>query len=219
MKQVLCYGDSNTHGYDALTGGRYDWRQRWTGLLEERLGGAVRICEEGLNGRTCGFDDPEAPGRNGKTYFPCALQTHKPLDAVVLMLGTNDCKDCFRAESEQITRQLERLLEITAAFSALEEPAPVVLVVAPHPLDEACIGCYGFSARSVRVSRALADSYRRAAKKWNAVFVDAAEWNLSLDFDGVHLTAEDHQRVAQQLEAVLRALLHLSAIPDASECV
>lgn len=97
MKQILCFGDSNTWGLDGETGKRFPWEERWTGILQEKLADRdIRIVEEGLCGRTTIFEDPLRLGRRGTELLPTLLETHTP-DAVVLMLGTNDCKTIFGA--------------------------------------------------------------------------------------------------------------------------
>lgn len=108
MKTVLCFGDSNTWGYDpdASFGSSFPLRHpydvRWTGVLARELGAGWRVVEEGQNGRTTVFEDPLVPHRRGRDYLPAALESHKPLDAVVLMLGTNDLKAVFSAPATQI---------------------------------------------------------------------------------------------------------------------
>ena len=102
MKQILCFGDSNTWGLDGETGKRFPWEERWTGILQEKLADRdIRIVEEGLCGRTTIFEDPLRLGRRGTELLPTLLETHTP-DAVVLMLGTNDCKTIFGASAEII---------------------------------------------------------------------------------------------------------------------
>jgi lysophospholipase L1-like esterase len=88
MKTILCYGDSNTWGYAPGTGKRYLRHERWTGVLQQLLGSNAVVIEEGLNGRTTTLDDPTKPFRNGKDYLIPCLDSHAPLDLVVLMLGT-----------------------------------------------------------------------------------------------------------------------------------
>ena len=98
MRRILCYGDSNTWGHHPMPDGtvtRYEDDVRWTGVLQECLKGEFRVIEEGLCGRTVMFDDPVAPDRNGRTFLNCCLQSHQPLDLVVLMLGTNDIRHIF----------------------------------------------------------------------------------------------------------------------------
>ena len=97
MKTILCYGDSNTWGAKPIlklgSPDRYQYEVRWTTVLQNQLGNDYHIIAEGLNGRTSTFDDPiEGAHKNGKRYlFPC-LETHAPLDLVIIMLGTNDLK-------------------------------------------------------------------------------------------------------------------------------
>ena len=85
MKHILCYGDSNTHGY-IPGGGRYDDDTRYTGILAKLLGSDYRIIEEGLNSRTSSFDDPFEPYKNGMDCLVPCLDSHKPLNLTILML-------------------------------------------------------------------------------------------------------------------------------------
>ena len=93
--QVLCYGDSNTWGYIPVTGGRYAPTVRWTGVMAEQLGPQFSAIEEGQSGRTTVWDDPLEGDKNGLRYLPACLESHMPLDLVILMLGTNDLKARF----------------------------------------------------------------------------------------------------------------------------
>ena len=89
MKQILCFGDSNTYGLIPKEGGRYPWGIRWTSILNEKLGlENYRVIEEGLCGRTTIFDDPLREGRCGIRMLPVVLETHNPIDIIVVMLGT-----------------------------------------------------------------------------------------------------------------------------------
>ena len=75
MTAILCYGDSNTWGFEASTQERLGRWDRWPGVLQRELGDDVHVIEEGQNGRTTVFDVPFEPNRNGLTYLPVALQT------------------------------------------------------------------------------------------------------------------------------------------------
>ena len=112
MKEILCFGDSNTYGLIPKTGGRYDRDTRWTGILEKRLYEKdYRIVEEGLCGRTTIFEDELREGRRGADLLPTLLESHAPLDRVILMLGTNDCKTYYSASPELIGLGIEKLLQ------------------------------------------------------------------------------------------------------------
>ncbi|MEO8424498.1 MAG: hypothetical protein ABI595_11400, partial [Actinomycetota bacterium] len=75
MTAILCYGDSNTWGYDAPSQERLGRWDRWPGVLQRELGDDVNVIEEGQNGRTTVFDVPFEPNRNGLTYLPVSLAT------------------------------------------------------------------------------------------------------------------------------------------------
>lgn len=87
----MCFGDSNTYGYIPGGEGRYPWEVRWTGILADRLyQEGIRVTEEGLCGRTTVFEDELRVIRKGSDLLPALLESHKPLDTVIIMLGTND---------------------------------------------------------------------------------------------------------------------------------
>ncbi|WP_216624798.1 GDSL-type esterase/lipase family protein [Paenibacillus foliorum] len=103
-KTIVCFGDSNTWGYDAETDLRFDEETRWTGLLASHLGSQYSVIEEGLSGRTSVCEDPLFEGLSGLSYlYPC-LMSHSPLDLIVIMLGTNDTKDRFGLTSYNIAQ-------------------------------------------------------------------------------------------------------------------
>ena len=75
VKEIVCYGDSNTWGYDPATGGRLPHGSRWTSVLQERLGSGYRIIPEGMNGRTTVFDDRQEGGTALRTWSPVSRRT------------------------------------------------------------------------------------------------------------------------------------------------
>lgn len=117
---VLCYGDSNTYGYDPYTGGRYPREKRWTTLLGELLGGRYEVIPEGLNGRTTAYDRAGAAWKNGASSLVACLGTHKPVDYAVIMLGTNDCNEELGLTAEDIAAGMETLVRM------IEEEAPAL---------------------------------------------------------------------------------------------
>lgn len=64
-RTIVCFGDSNTWGYDAETDQRFKDEIRWTGLLDTELGDSYRVIEEGLPGRTSVSEDPLFEGLAG----------------------------------------------------------------------------------------------------------------------------------------------------------
>ena len=77
--RILCFGDSNTWGFNPHTQNRFPDDVRWTGVLSRDLGARAIVIEEGLNGRTTVLDDPFQPGLNGQTYLvPCIRSQSAP---------------------------------------------------------------------------------------------------------------------------------------------
>ena len=109
MKTILCYGDSNTYGLKSDLVSRYPRNVRWTGILQEKLGSEYYVIEEGLGGRTTVWDDPVEDYKNGKKYLLPCLDSHKPLDLVIIMLGTNDLKSRFSVTPFDIGASMENL--------------------------------------------------------------------------------------------------------------
>ena len=133
MRRILCYGDSNTWGYDAAADDRFPEEVRWTGVLQQLLGEGFRVIEEGQPGRTTVWDDPIEEHRNGKTALYSVLESQSPVDLVVLMLGTNDLKPRFSLNAFDIAAGLERLVRIiqTHLPTAQRRPPEILLVCPP----------------------------------------------------------------------------------------
>ena len=122
MKTVLCYGDSLTWGYDAEGPGRHELANRWPSALQAGLGDSIHVIADGLNGRTTVYDDHKAEcDRNGARTLSTTLQTHAPLELVILLLGTNDMKPEI-AGNALLSMQGMRRLVIDHPPSSLADP-------------------------------------------------------------------------------------------------
>lgn len=210
--RILCYGDSNTHGIasDPEDDARLAADVRWTGRLQLLLGVGYEVVEEGLSGRTTDVDYDERPGANGRTYFLPCLQTHHPLDVIVIMLGTNDLKRQFGRTAAVIAHALNGYVDDIAMNVANRDGgAPVTILVSPAHLDDTRPG---FAARtegnfdrvSVENSRQLAAEIARVARARGALFTDAAAVAQVGD-DGIHLSPDSHQPLAELLATAMRA--------------
>lgn len=197
MKQILCFGDSNTYGLIPKTTNRYPWGTRWTSVLNERLGlEKYRVVEEGLCGRTTVFDDPLRDGRCGVKVLPEILETHRPSELVIIMLGTNDCKTVYGASAELIGKGVERLISQTRQYA----PTSKILIISPIHLGE-CVwkSEYDpeFSANSIEVSKRLGNVYREVSQKHHTYFLDASEYAIPSTVDYEHLNEENHKQLAE----------------------
>lgn len=209
MKQILCFGDSNTWGYNGENRERFPWGVRWTSLLQEMFAENrmdVRIIEEGLVGRTTVFEDPLRDGRKGTVLFPTILETHAPVDAIVLMLGTNDCKTIFKASAKVIGAGIVRLLEQAKRLA----PKAEILLVSPIELGADVWKEEfdpEFSINSVAVSKALASEYADIAGKYGCRYLDAASVAAPGAADQEHMDAVSHGRLAESIYEKVKALV------------
>lgn len=207
---VLCYGDSNTHGtapMDSLADRRRLARaERWPGVLAAELGAGWHVIEEGLPGRTTVHPDPvEGEWKNGLAVLPAILDSHFPIDLVVLMLGTNDLKPRFNVPPVQIGTSIERLLRtVRASEAGPGGAAPRVLLIAPAPVVEEGSLAEVFAGGPARAG--LAGPYAEAARRHGAAFLDAAPvWTVS-PVDGVHFDAAEHGKLGRAVAAVVRGM-------------
>lgn len=203
MKQILCFGDSNTYGLIPGTKDRYPWEVRWTGILAEGIRGkGFQVVEEGLCGRTTVFEDELRDNRRGAAVLPMILESHQPLEKVVLMLGTNDCKTIYQASAEVIGKGVEKLVhQIQAADENIE-----ILLVSPILLGEG-VGEEGydpeFNQESVETSKGLKAVYEQVAKRNGCAFLAASDYAKASGADREHLDENGHRQLA---EAVLQRI-------------
>lgn len=206
MKQILCFGDSNTFGYIPGNGQRYPWGVRWTSILNEKLGlENYRVIEEGLCGRTTIFEDPLRDGRRGVDILPTVLETHAPVDLVVLMLGTNDCKSVYGATAEIIGKGISNLI---AQIRAYAKTSKILLISPIHLGEQVWKKEYDpeFSPASIEVSKGLAGVYQRIARKEQADFLDASVYTSPSSIDQEHLTEEGHRLLAGAILQKIREI-------------
>lgn len=196
MKRILCFGDSNTWGLVAGTGSRYDWETRWTGRLQNALSkDGFQVVEEGLCGRTTVFDDMTRPGRSGADLLPVLLEAHAPLDLVILMLGTNDCKTVYGPAVSYISAGIDSLLGQIRKFSGDCK----ILLLSPIELGEEVWREEfdpEFGKESVKVARALPAAYRELSGRWGISYLAASDYAEPSAVDQEHLDAEGHRNLA-----------------------
>lgn len=217
-KRILCYGDSNTWGYDPenqpeneIYNARYPSDVRWTGILKEKLGEGYTIIEEGLNGRTTVWDDPMKPYRNGLMYIDACIESHEPLDMVIIMLGTNDLKPRISGRAFDIAEGVGRIVErLQVNPRGREGKVPEILLVSPIAVDEEIailpfaeeLGGINAHKESLKLSQFMEEK----AKVMHCHYMDAAQYAVP-KVDGVHLDAENHAKLAEAFAKKIKEIL------------
>lgn len=213
MKQVLCYGDSNTWGCIPLVDvgespKRFAADERWAGVLRRELGRGWWVVEDGLNGRTTVLDDEFEPFRNGRDLLLPTLLTHHPLDVVVILLGLNDLKRQFDASPIDVARGAGLLVDIVQTSGCGPSGlSPDVLLVCPPPVGRLAQFADEFEGAELK-SKGMVSEFRAVAEARCVAFLDAGAHISSSDADGIHLDRNAHYQLGV---AVALAIRHLES--------
>ena len=206
--RILCYGDSNTWGYISGTDHqRYGDKERWTKLLATKLGNDFEVIEEGLNSRTLISNDTRQgkEGKNGYCYLLPCLDTHDPLDLVIIMLGTNELKKTYNRTIEEVGDIFEKYFvrSILNRKSQINGKNTKLLIIAPPVIDDDGSGIYEGSFEKSKMFNKI---YSDIAIRNNCYFIDNNF--LITGIDKVHLNKESHLILANKVYEKIMEILH-----------
>jgi lysophospholipase L1-like esterase len=211
LQHILVYADSLSWGIVPLTRNRLPFDSRWPGIMENRLnaqGAGARVIEDCLNGRRTVWEDPFRPGRNGLAGLAQRIEIHSPLALVILMLGTNDFQSMHAHNAWHSAQGIAALVNaIRGAPIEPGMPVPTVLVVAPPAIQIPKGPIAPKFAGGDAKCAGLAEACREVASAMGCHFFDAAAVTPSSRVDGVHLDADQHQKLGEALADVVRPLL------------
>lgn len=208
MKSILCYGDSNTWGYNPIDGSRYKKEIRWTTVLQKELGEKYDIISEGLNGRTTVWNDPiEGEYKNGKSYLMACLHSHKPIDLLIIMLGTNDLKYKFSLQAYDVVKGMETLVKLAKKSEAgIEGNSPEILVIIPPeigPLNEKDTLFLGGEEKKQIISEQFSKIL-----KGQCYILDSSKIIKSSEVDGIHLSEESHKILGMVVSEFIKNIIY-----------
>jgi len=201
--RILCFGDSLTWGDDpTLPGHRLPGR--WPAALQSILGPGYTIIEEGQCGRNIATDDPPEGEKNGLKYILPCLESHSPLDLLIIMLGTNDLKRKFAYSLQDIAWEMERFLQKVLCHRQYSSSTQYdILLVAPPPLNEGLLtswlGDVFEYETGMKKSTALKKWYMEIASRYDISFLDAGLYCQSSAADGVHMDEENQHKLAEAI--------------------
>lgn len=187
---LICYGDSNTYGYDPRSpvSGRYGKDIRWTGILESSTDWCVR--NHGVNGRCI-------PHNCSQIHFACSQtegwqKENRPV-WLMIMLGTNDLLQEQKSGADATGRRMEAFLQKLSETAAVRDGNITLWLVSPPVMGP---GAWVTEDRICRESEKLGDLYRKIAEKREIKFTDTGKWEIPVLFDGVHFSEEGHRQFA-----------------------
>ena len=212
-RTVVCYGDSNTWGYTPGSGVRFDEKTRWTGRLQTLLGKEYRVAECGMNARTTSFDDPFRDYLNGRHGLVHCMVAAKPVDLLIISLGTNDLKygTVYRS-----AKGLDALLDVAVhantympGSSPVYRDEPRILVISPIALHEELDRKFPGHEMNGKLddSRKFAAVYREVCQKWRVYFLDAAQTASASEIDCVHMDAVSHAALTEEVYHAVQKIM------------
>lgn len=212
-KRIICFGDSNTWGYDPETRTRYDENTRWPMVMQSILGDDYQILEEGQNGRTIACEDPwEWGNKKGMDYALPMVESHHPFDLLIIMLGSNDMKAKFHLPAGDIAGGLQNMLMQIRGFMKYKcGVEPKILVVSPiymgDNIDDSPLAEFAEGQISVEKSKHIAGWFKLVAEQFDCAFMDASAWASPSLVDAMHLTAEGHHKLAAAMADKVREII------------
>ncbi len=197
MKKVLCFGDSNTFGFNPKDGSRFDKNSRWTGILQFLCGEKFHIIEAGCNNRTAFSDNPAGKMFTGYKILPELLQPD--IDIVILAIGVNDLQFQYKVSDEDIFAGMSNLVEI--AQKGLQNAK--IILVSPTNLTENVLKSPIFSTlfdkTSIEKSKHLSKIYSEISKKYGCEFIDLNNVATPSTFDGLHFEPSEYEKIAKEI--------------------
>ena len=218
MKNILCFGDSNTWGFvpgafdpETLYMKRYSIRERWPGLLSNILGEDFHIIEEGLNGRTTNVEYPDLSGRSGTSYILPCLYSHSPLDLVILNIGINDTKVIFDRSMMEISKGMAEIIDLirSTSYGPDMQGQPQILLLSPSALiHEGYVDQNNESAFKGGMEKSLLfnDYYEKLALERDCHYVDLQSVVSYSKIDGLHYDKRGHEVVASSVASKINEI-------------
>ena len=212
-RRILCFGDSLTWGYDPVTCERFDEETRWPCVLQSLLGDEFAVVEEGQNGRTIATDDPTKGFKSGLDYVIPCIESHKPLEMMIIMLGTNDIKTKYCYTAGDIADEMKLFLERVLSYNHFRLGDKMkVLLVSPPLIGEGMAESRFYDkfhddfAREV--SMELGEQFGKLAEAYGVLFFDSADVVVASKEDSLHLDAENQRKLGRAIfENIYRDLL------------
>ena len=201
MKKVLCFGDSNTFGFNPKDGSRYSKNERWSGILSIISKTEFEIIEAGCNNRTC-----VAKNVQGKEYIGTEVlekYLKSDIDKVILALGINDVQFLYDVTTDDIKNGMEKLINISKTIN----PDIEIIIVSPNRISDDIFDGYfvcQFDKTSIEKSKYISEKYLELSKKYNCKILDLNKLTEVSKYDGLHYEKEEHEKIAKKIYEILK---------------
>lgn len=202
MKKIICYGDSNTFGYNPKDGSRFDENIRWTSVLQKNLGAEYVVINEGMCDRTGFVNNPKGELFSVPKHFPEFIKKSGNIDLLILWIGTNDLQFQYDISFSTIENGLENLIKLA------ETKAKKIIIIPPVMLNEKVLEGYfkfQFDKTSIIKSQKVEKIYIKLANDYHCEIFNINKFTNPSDLDGLHYDENSHKIIANcKLTTILR---------------
>ncbi len=187
MKRAVIFGDSNTYGrIPGTEDGRFSYPDRWTSILQERLGEGWEVCSEGYPGRTVLQYEKEPAMLYAPSSVHPALKAHLPFSYVMIMLGTNDFKTVYDVSPETVAEGLAYIVDEIRRLLEMNRCEARIVLAAP-PVFQPAVPEKAILFRDAREKMtAYSQLVKQLAEQKGTGFIDLSDL-LPDPADGIHL--------------------------------
>lgn len=196
MKTILCYGDSNTFGFNPEDYSRYGKNTRWTGVLQSNLGDKYKVINEGANNRNGFVTNPQGDLYSAQKHYPELISNSDNIDIIILAIGTNDLQFLYNANSDDFEHGLENLISIS------KNKTNDIILIPPVILSDNILNGFfktQFDKTSILKSQTVGEIYYKLAKIHNCRIFDINKFTKPSETDGLHYSKESHKLIADNL--------------------
>lgn len=203
MKNIICYGDSNTFGFNPKDCSRFDENTRWTALLQKSLGDDYNIVDESACDRTGVVNNPKGELFSAPQHFPKLISKSEKVDLIILGVGTNDLQSQYNISFDTVEKGLKNLVELA------KTKTKTVIILPPVVLNETVskgFFSYQFNETSIVKSKKIGEIYKTIADNYQCEYFDINNFATPSEFDGLHYDEAAHKLIADKLSEFIKQL-------------
>ena len=196
MKKILCFGDSNTFGFNPKNGKRFDEKTRWTGILKSKLKDLYIVKEAGCNNRTAFKDNPAGEDFTG--YKALRKYLTNDIDILILSIGLNDLQKIYKTSKEEYKHGISNLIKIAKEIN----PKIEILLTSPSLINENILQSYFaqlFDKNAIENSKDLYSIYKEIATENSCIFIDLEQISRTSKYDGLHYDEDGHKKIGEEI--------------------
>ncbi len=205
-KRILCFGDSITWGYNPVDGTRFAYCETWPGVMEKSLGESYRVITEALVARTTCWDLPYSPDRNGSKFLPMIMESHSPLDLVIIMLGINDLMHMNGKTADESAWGLLAIIRIVMTTQWGAKPPKVLVIAPPLPGKMSDFSKQAFGGNIVEEIKKLPAAQKVVAEAAMCEFIDANNFIKTESADGLHPMPDQYKILGEKVAEKVRKI-------------